>query len=59
MYSVSNCHNIAKHTEFYWDSYGSMWPPLVMQGVSERALQEYSKSYCVGSVTKRFALKGI
>jgi hypothetical protein len=30
-----------------------------MQGVSERALQWYSKFYCVASVTKTFILKGV
>jgi hypothetical protein len=54
MYSVLNRHNVAKHTEFYWDSYGSMWLPQVMQGVSKRALQWYSKCYCVASVMKTF-----
>jgi hypothetical protein len=24
MHSVLNCHNVAKHTSFTWDSYGSM-----------------------------------
>jgi hypothetical protein len=37
-------HTVAKNT---WDSYSSMWLPLVIQGVSERALQLYSKCYCV------------
>jgi hypothetical protein len=23
MYSVLNCHTVAKHTEFTWDSYGN------------------------------------
>jgi hypothetical protein len=30
-----------------------------MQGASERALQRYSKYYCVASVTKMFKLKGV
>jgi hypothetical protein len=34
MYSVLNCHNVAKHTEFYLGCYGSMRLPLIMQGVS-------------------------
>jgi hypothetical protein len=32
---------------FTWDSYGSMWLSLVMQGVSTRDLQWYSKAYGV------------
>jgi hypothetical protein len=50
MHSVLNRHNVAKHTEFTWDSYGSMQSmqlPLVMRSVSKRALQWYSKRYCV------------
>jgi hypothetical protein len=42
MYSVLNCH-------------GSTRLSLVMQRVSKRALQRYSKCYCVASVTKRLA----
>jgi hypothetical protein len=34
MYSVLNCHNVAKHSEFTCDNYGSMCLPLVLQGVS-------------------------
>jgi hypothetical protein len=34
---------------FTWYSYGSMWLPLVKQGVSRRALQWYSICYCVSS----------
>jgi hypothetical protein len=30
-----------------------------MQGVSKRDLQQYSKCYCVASVTKMFSLKGV
>jgi hypothetical protein len=37
----------------------SMGLSMVMQGVSKRALQWYSKWYCVASVTKTFALKGV
>jgi hypothetical protein len=33
--------------------------PLVMQGVSKRALQWYSKCYSLASVTKVFTLKGV
>jgi hypothetical protein len=33
MYSVLNFHNVAKHTEFYLDSYGSLWLTLVIQSV--------------------------
>jgi hypothetical protein len=44
---------------FTWDNYGSMWFPLVMQGVSKRALQWYSKRCRVASVTKTFTLKGV
>jgi hypothetical protein len=32
---------------------------MIIQGVSKRALQWYSKCYCVASVTKTFALKGV
>jgi hypothetical protein len=32
---------------------------LVMRGVSERALQWYSKCYCVANVTRTFTLKGV
>jgi uncharacterized protein YgiB involved in biofilm formation len=42
MYSVLNCHNVTEHTEFYSDSYGSMWLPLVMRSISKRALQPES-----------------
>jgi hypothetical protein len=59
MYSVLTCHNVAKYTELHWDSYGPMWLPLAMQGVSKRVLQWYSKCCCVASVTKTFILKGI
>jgi hypothetical protein len=38
-------------------SYGSMWLPLAMQGVSRRALQWYSKCCCVASVTKTFTIE--
>jgi hypothetical protein len=31
----------------------------VVQGVSERALRLYSKSYCVAAITKTFTLKGV
>jgi hypothetical protein len=58
MYSVLNYHNVARPS-CIWDSYGSMWFSLVMQGVSRRALQGYSKCYCVASVTKTFILKGV
>jgi hypothetical protein len=44
---------------FTLDSYSSKRLPLVMQGVSKRALQWYSKCYCVASVTKTFTLKGV
>jgi hypothetical protein len=44
---------------FTWDRYGSMRLPLVSQGVSKRALQWYSKCYCVASLTKTFTLKGV
>jgi hypothetical protein len=30
-----------------------------IQGVSKRALQRYSKCYCVASVTKTFTLEGL
>jgi hypothetical protein len=60
MYSILNCRKVAKKTpSFTWDSYGSMWLKLVTHGVSKRALQWYSKHYCVMSVTKTFTLKGI
>jgi hypothetical protein len=36
-----------------------MWLPLVMQGVSKRALHCYSKCYCLASVRKTFTLKGV
>jgi hypothetical protein len=42
---------------FAWNSYGSMWLALVMQGVSEIALQWYYKCYCVASVTKKVYTK--
>jgi hypothetical protein len=32
---------------------------LSLQGVLKRALQWYSKCYCVASVTKTFKLKGV
>jgi hypothetical protein len=35
MNSILICCNVAGHAEFYQDSYGSMWLPLVMQGVSK------------------------
>jgi hypothetical protein len=59
MRSVLNCHNVAKYTSFTWDSHGSMWLPMVMQGASKKALQWYSKRYCVASVTKTVTLKGV
>jgi hypothetical protein len=46
-------------SSFVWDTYGSVWLSLVMQGVSEIALQWYSKCYCFASVTKTFKLKGV
>jgi hypothetical protein len=59
MHSVLNCHNLAKDAKFFlgwlWFSVAS----TVMQGVSDRPLQWYSKCYCVVSVTKTFTLKGI
>jgi hypothetical protein len=39
MYSVFNCHIVAKHTEFYWDSYCSMRLSMLMEDVSKTALQ--------------------
>jgi hypothetical protein len=42
-----------------WDSYGSLWLSLVMQGVSKRDLQWYSKYCGVASVTKTLILKGV
>jgi hypothetical protein len=42
MYTALNCHNVAKHTEFY---------------LVERDLQWYSKCYCQAGVTKTFTLK--
>jgi hypothetical protein len=59
MCSVLNSRNVAKHTKFYWDGYNSILLPLVMQGVSKKALQWYSKCYCVASVTATFTLKGV
>jgi hypothetical protein len=44
---------------FIWDSYGSMRFSLVMQGVSKRALQLYSKCYCLASVKKKVTLVGV
>jgi hypothetical protein len=32
---------------------------IIMQGVSGKVLQWYSKCYCVVSVTKTFILKGL
>jgi hypothetical protein len=52
-----NCHNVAKHTGFTWDSYSSMWLSLVMQ-CFKRALQWYSKCYFVANVMKTFTHKG-
>jgi hypothetical protein len=54
-FELSQC---SKAHRTLWDSYGSMWLPLVMQSVSKRALQWYSKCYCVASITKTFTLKG-
>jgi hypothetical protein len=59
IYSVLKCHNVEKHTQFYLGYLGSMWLPLVMQGVSKRALQWCSRCYCVVSVTKAYTLKGV
>jgi hypothetical protein len=56
-YSALNCQQNTPN--FTWDSYGLMWLPLVMQGVSKRALQCYSKCYCVVSVTKTLTLEGV
>jgi hypothetical protein len=36
-----------------------MWLLMLMQGVSKRALQRYSKCYCVASVTKTFTFEGV
>jgi hypothetical protein len=44
---------------FIWDSYGSMWLSLVMQGVSEKTLQRYSEFYCAARVRKTFTLRGV
>jgi hypothetical protein len=59
MYSVLNCHNVARHRV----SPGIItvqcdFLSMVMQGVSKRALQWYSKCCCVASVTKTFTLQG-
>jgi hypothetical protein len=35
MYSVLNCH-VQNTPSFTWDSYGSMWLPLIMQGFSKK-----------------------
>jgi hypothetical protein len=54
MHSVFNCYNIAKHNEFYMNSYFTG-----NSGCSKRVLQSYSKRYCVASITKMFTLKGV
>jgi hypothetical protein len=59
MYSLLNCRNVGNTSRFIRDSYGSMWLPLVMQGVSKGVLQWYSKCYCVATVKKTFTLKGV
>jgi hypothetical protein len=60
MYRVSNCLNVAKYIEsLTWDSYGSMWLLLVIQGVSKRDFKWYSKCCCVASVMKTCELKDV
>jgi hypothetical protein len=44
---------------FAWDSYGSVWFAVVMQGVSKIDLQWFPKCYCEASVTKIFTLEGV
>jgi hypothetical protein len=53
-FELSSC---SKTHRFTWDTYGSMWLPLVMKGVSKRALQYYSKCCCVASVKETSTLK--
>jgi hypothetical protein len=58
MYSVLNCHNVAKHTEFYL---GQLQFHVFFTGnigCFKNTLLQYSTCYCVASVTKTFTLKG-
>jgi hypothetical protein len=58
MYSVSNCHNVAKYTEFYL---GYLRFNVTSTGNADCLKKSfilvwYSKCYCVVSVTKTFIL---
>jgi hypothetical protein len=53
IYSIFNCHNITRHTDFY----SSMWLPLVVQSVSKRPLQCYSKCLCYKMLRKHLHLR--
>jgi hypothetical protein len=59
MYSVLNCHNVAKHTEFHLGQLRLNLTSTGNVGVSKRALQWYSKCCYVASVTRIFPLKGV
>jgi hypothetical protein len=59
MYSVLNCHNLAKPSRFYLGQPRFNAIPLAMQGVSKSVLHWYFKCYCVASVTRSFMFNGV
>jgi hypothetical protein len=59
MYSVVNCHNVAKQTEFCLGQLRFNVTSTGNVGCFKKALQGYSKCYCVSSVMKTFTLKGV
>jgi hypothetical protein len=59
MCSVLNCHIVAKHIEFCLGQLRLNVTFTVNAGCFKKALQYYSKCYCVASVTKTFTLKGV
>jgi hypothetical protein len=59
IYSALNCHNVAKHAEFYLRYLPFNVTSTDMYGVSKRCLQWYSKGFCVASVTKTFTFKSV
>jgi hypothetical protein len=52
-------HNVARRTKSCWDSYGSVWLPLVMQGVSKMLYNGISNVTMWWVLWKIFALKSV
>jgi hypothetical protein len=59
MYSVLNCHNVAKQTKFYLGQLRFNVPFAGNAVCFKSASQLCSKCYSVASVTKTFTLKGV